>query len=76
MNGLNIISTGLGGEVKVHVNDRIIVTDKYETTNGRHIGVKGIIVHVDDESRYPITVSLDNGELEAFTKDELTTIQL
>ncbi|MYL57387.1 hypothetical protein GLW20_07695 [Virgibacillus halodenitrificans] len=57
------------------VNDRIIVTDQFETTNGKHVGLKGKVVHVDDESRYPITVSLDNGELEAFSKDELTIIK-
>ncbi|MCC2248835.1 hypothetical protein JUJ52_02530 [Virgibacillus sp. AGTR] len=57
------------------VGDRVIVTDKHETTNGELVGVKGKVLHVDEDSRYPITVSLNNGKLEAFTKDELTIIE-
>lgn len=57
------------------VGDRIIVTDKHETTNGKFVGVKGKILHVDVDSIYPITVGLNNGDLEAFTREELTIIE-
>lgn len=57
------------------VGDHVIVTDKYETTNGHLVGEKGKIVHVDNESIYPITVSLDSGKLEVFTERELTIIE-
>lgn len=59
----------------MNVGDRIIVTDKHETTNGKFVGVKGEVLHVDYDSRYPITVGLKNGKLEAFTRKELTIIE-
>ncbi|MDO6448110.1 hypothetical protein [Oceanobacillus profundus] len=56
----------------MRVGDHVTVTDKHETTNGKLVGVKGEILHIDDDSIYPITVHLNNGNLEAFTREELT----
>lgn len=58
----------------VNLNDLVVVTDKNNTTNGELIGIKGIISRIDvNELRYPITVQLDNGEIEVFNKEELET---
>lgn len=57
------------------VGNHVVITDKYKTTNGDLVGIKGKITRIDDDPTYPFTVSLNNGEIELFTKEELTLIE-
>ncbi|MFL2104161.1 hypothetical protein [Mycobacteroides abscessus] len=57
------------------VMDRIIITDKNKATNGRLVGIKGTITSIHGRNGYQLSVTLENGKLELFLKDELTVIK-
>lgn len=61
----------------MEVNDIVIVSDEFETTNGYLFGHIGRVTSIKKEKDYPITVTFcHTDDIEIFQESELTILKM
>lgn len=61
----------------MEVNDIVIVSDEFKTTNGYLIGHIGRVTSIKKEKDNPITVTFfHTGDIEIFQESELTILKM
>jgi len=59
----------------MELNDIVIVSDEFETTNGDLFGQIGCVTSIKEEKNYPITVTFfQTNDSEIFHESELTIL--